>query len=279
MQAGVRGATIDTLLPCLQQLAASEAALSNRPDIQLAGAERELLITRMLEAVREARFEKVQCPLQDLLQSRFNRLGAEVRLLELRRQFPGVAAAPPPAVASKPSGMQKPGPYAAERADVEKVFRQDLSLNPAQTGPLASIEPEPGDDERRQLLKALHKTAASEMVSRFKRFAVGAREESTPALLDAIDRFRTSGMALRDDPASAVAAEERAVALYRAIEYVTKVRGDAGRVNVVDGSDGHAQAVAAGLGAQLRLIDAKRRAAAAPAKPPDKPVTIPPAMK
>jgi hypothetical protein len=248
--------TLDYFLACMRRVVASGLALDARPEHQLAAAEQELMVTRAVYSLQRARFDVGRIPVQDFESSVYDRLGAEIRLLELRQQFPGVAAARPPAAANElPKDLPVPPKLtAAEGAEIDRVLQGDVR-------PMVPVEPAAGDDQRRKLLKARHGWAAQELDARMKEFQAGRGilEDN----YDAIERYRTSALALCERPSDRLAVEERVFPLIRAIDGLMRARFQVGRLSDADCW----QARANRLEAEVRLLDAKTGAAAPQARP------------
>lgn len=85
-QAGTAQGTIDILLECTtKRLLAADIALSERPADHLAAYGRALVVLKFTEWVNETRFRAGRIPIQDLLQTRFERLSVEIKILETKR--------------------------------------------------------------------------------------------------------------------------------------------------------------------------------------------------
>jgi len=241
----------------LRPLAESKVALNDQRAVQLAMAECELRITRVVEATNAARYAEGQLPIQDLEECRYHRLTAEIKLLELREQFPGVSAAQPAPAARRGAAQlwqspKVPDLTAEERAEIDKLFPPGgpprITPSALIGQPLLSVEPTAGDDQRRTILKARHKWATEELKMSMS--------------FDTLERFRSSAIALSDRAADHIVVEERVRALLRSIELNNKASFTAGQIPVQDCE----MSTVARLEAELRLLDAKGRATAPPAR-------------
>jgi hypothetical protein len=257
------------LYASLRQLAASAAELDNTPANLLAGAERKLLISQFVEAVNEGRFEAGRETMQEMATSQFNRLTAEIELLELRNQFPNVEPVRPnPVGPAKPGGGEAAASVAkdgtpAEWAEVRRVFGTDPNVGNRRLLP-ATIDPVAGDDERQRLLKMRRKWAMTELEARLDSYVAGPGPRSA-ALLEALDRYRTSALALAKTQEDRLAVEELVGLHTRAAAMVTQSRFNAGRITPPELS----LFLAARAESQIRIIDAKT-SATVPAQPPGK---------
>jgi hypothetical protein len=132
--AEVRGATVDALTSSLSKLAASELALKDQPATRLPAAERTLQVTRVLEVVTLSRFNSGRIPISDWENPwQYYRVTAEIDLLELRAQFPGVAIAKPAAQRAGPRASAPrvaPVLTADERNQIKMVLPR-WELDPA----------------------------------------------------------------------------------------------------------------------------------------------------
>lgn len=116
------GGTLDPLLSSLRPLAASELALNDQPANKLAVAEREVQFTRGWEKVTMWVFNSGRIPISDFENPvRYHCLTAEIKLLELRAQFPNVAVVKPAPPAQVPAGQPRVVPVltADERAEIK----------------------------------------------------------------------------------------------------------------------------------------------------------------
>jgi hypothetical protein len=283
--AGGRGSTVDVVFSSPRRLAAAAVALNNTPANRLAVAERTLLISRITEAISEEHFDIGRISIQDRATSQVNRLTAEIALLELRTRFPNVVPLrPSPVAPAKPADGQNAEPEKlrvtdAELAEVYKVFptsapgQQKVLTLPApghEGEPLSKILPVPpepgaGDDERLRLLKKRLKWATTELEARASTFEAGTANGLPTDILEALDRYRISALALAKTPAEQLAVEELVALTVRAVTTVTKTRLNAGRIRSWD----YWQFVAACAESQIRLLDAKK-SVSAPAQTPEK---------
>jgi hypothetical protein len=92
LQGFVTGAaqeTIDVLADCItKRLLPAELALSDRPAEKVTAYERSLSILKGMESVQEARYRGGRISIRDLEQARFERLGMEVKVLEVKQVVP-----------------------------------------------------------------------------------------------------------------------------------------------------------------------------------------------
>jgi hypothetical protein len=270
-QAGVPGATIIEVFGSPRRLAESAAELNSTPANLLAIAERTLLIARVLEAIDEVSYDANRLPVQGMAASQVNRLTAEMALLELRTRFPNVVPLRPNPVApekpadGKPPQSEKLQVTDAEMAELYRVFPEPGKPSPpARTLP---VPPEPiaSDSERQRLLKNRLKYATIELEARTNAFEAWSPRGHPPDILEALDRYRSSALALAKTPGDRLAVEELVGLLTRAVTTVTKIRVNAGGGVFQD----HLRFVAARADSQLRLLDAKK-SVSAPAQPPEK---------
>src|SRR5205085_5703320 len=113
----------------------------------LAVAERQLLVSRVAEAINEARFEVGRLFVQDLAASRADRLAAEIALLELRARYPNAVAAPPkPGPAKNPAAEPEPPRVTDEEmAEMRRLFPRTFPPpgDPPANAPPAGPNPVP----------------------------------------------------------------------------------------------------------------------------------------
>jgi RNA polymerase sigma factor (sigma-70 family) len=93
---GTTQGTIDILLECVtKHYLVAELSLSDRPKDRLTAYTRSLAILKFIEAVNQERFNSGRITIQDLEQSRFERLSLEIKMLETQRAVNGQPASGP----------------------------------------------------------------------------------------------------------------------------------------------------------------------------------------
>jgi RNA polymerase sigma factor (sigma-70 family) len=87
-----QGGTLNVLLDCIsRRLLPAEIAISDRPQDKLAAYNRALAVLRWVESVTDVRFRSGRIPIQDLNESRFERLMMEVKVQEAQQTGPAPA--------------------------------------------------------------------------------------------------------------------------------------------------------------------------------------------
>jgi hypothetical protein len=81
---------LDLLMGSMDRLVESELALSDKPADQIAALERKVTLAKGAEAINKIRYDEKRIALQDYEQTRYERLDAEIKLLELKQKL-GVA--------------------------------------------------------------------------------------------------------------------------------------------------------------------------------------------
>ena len=84
-KAGSARGTLDILYDCLNRLIESELVLTIRPEARLTALERKVNLAKGMEWVNKTRYDAGQIPQQDLDRSTYERLDAEIKLLEFKQ--------------------------------------------------------------------------------------------------------------------------------------------------------------------------------------------------
>jgi hypothetical protein len=248
----------------LPTLSKNELTLDDRPSNQLRIAERDLALAKMLEALTKKRFDRVAIAQQDFECRRYDRFSAELKLLELRQAFPGVAPSKTQAIESRPAASKRaaePDPFAftaAEQTELSQLVVTEGGLRKVNLElrmPMASLQPAPGDDEWRKLAKSRHAWATSELQIRLHVFCSGAADPTGEDLVPAVRRYEESALALAKDSSERIAIIECASRLFRVAEFINSQRFSAGTIPL---NDLWISQVAR-LDAQIRLLDERRK--------------------
>jgi hypothetical protein len=86
---GTTQGTTEALLGCaIRQMLPAELALSDRPSDHLAAFEHALAVLKWIELVNDTRYRVGRISIQELEQTRFERLGMEIKILEAKRAAP-----------------------------------------------------------------------------------------------------------------------------------------------------------------------------------------------
>jgi RNA polymerase sigma factor (sigma-70 family) len=86
-QAGSAGGTIDVFLSAVDRARESERVLSDQPADQVRAHERALTLTRFIENGNQSRFNAGQIAIQDLSQSRYARIDAEIKWMDAKKML------------------------------------------------------------------------------------------------------------------------------------------------------------------------------------------------
>jgi hypothetical protein len=85
--AGSARGTIDLVYESLERYTESELALADKPESRISIWQRTIILAKGMEFVNKTRFDSGQIPIQDYETSRYKRLDAEIKLMELKQSL------------------------------------------------------------------------------------------------------------------------------------------------------------------------------------------------
>jgi hypothetical protein len=240
--------TLDILLEAAQHWLDSELALCERDADRVAALARHWQLAWTVETVNRARYEAVRIPLQDLAQTQYARLEAELNLVQtVARAGPEGRAAlfSPQATLDSVDAVVRAGqPVAPSRfPQARRPLGEDPVVNPKE---LAQAKARLVRADPAALARAKVDAARTECDARFKEFLSG---RGTLDILQGAARRRLD--AERVLPGEEAAAVERYWELTRVIETVNHGRKEAGRIPV----KGWLESRATRIGAELLWLD------------------------
>jgi hypothetical protein len=228
--------TLSLVLDGLDRAAEAGLEAAESPADRLAALSRRWETARAVEAINRARYEAGRIAFQDLAQTEFARLDAEVRLADaLAGTEPAAVFGPPPQSLSYDVG---PLDFARERGRALAELRRA---------------------DPRELRRQRRDAARREVEARFTEFRVG--RGTLDGNLDALARRAEAELALAETPAERLAALARLWEATRAGETISQARYEAGRIAVQD----LAETRVARLNAEIRLVEALASTQATPA--------------
>jgi hypothetical protein len=269
-EAGAQQGSVDSLHECItKRLLPAELALSGQPADQLAAYEHALAILKWIELVNDTRFQAGRIPIQDLMQSRLDRLAIEIKVMEAKRaaqepptgrsggqsSTPATPAAEPP----KAPPAARPAPASLEEQLAERDRLQAGALAP----PSLLAQAVPTDNELQRLRKQRYLSAHTMLAEGLKAFDVGTAQVSVDTLLGSVTkRLLPAELALCDRPADALAAYQHALAALKWIEWVNDTLFRAGRIPIQDMEQTRFER----LSMETKILEAKRAAEAQPSR-------------
>ncbi len=200
--------TLDILLGTSQDWLEAQRAVLREPANQLAALERHWMLAKQIDHVNQVRYLAGRIPIQDYLQSRHDRLEAQIQVTHARAQqgksAAGVIALPGfgPRVNWLGSKVVAKAKYESARVEVRELERAKLAA------------------------------ARGEVEARFKEFLEG--RGTLDILLAASQRWLDAERAVHPERADQVAALEKHWLLARRAEEVNRARHDAGRIPTKD---------------------------------------------
>jgi hypothetical protein len=265
--AGSARGTLDDVLAAIRRVADTEFALAGTPAARLAAIERRVTFAKGAEWVSETRFKASQIPIQDLDFSTYERLDAQITLLELKRSLAGPAEKPAALVAPPTKGPapQRPAPSSAE-PNIDWIFTFDETSFPDAPPALKAWGKELSqtnrsftdsiatDDELTKLRKQRYQAARRRVQGKFNLFAAGSARGTLGTILEAQDRLIDAELALANDPNTRIAALARNVTAGKGLESVNATRYEARQIPIQDYDLTRIQR----LNAEIRLLELKR---------------------
>jgi hypothetical protein len=230
--------TLNFLLASLEQPLEAETDLCDQKADHVAALGHHLNRVRKIEKVSEQRFRQGQWTIQDVLECRFYRLQAEIRLERARHDLAKQSSAQEPLTTAVPAApVDRAGGDARRDVDLDKALA-DLLTNAANIGmpeisearvkaPLAQAKV---DDKMKALLKAQFDAALGKALGRWVEFMNG--RGTLNFLLASLEDLLDAERDLSDHKTDHVAALEHHLKRVREIEKLNDQRGRQGRVAI-----------------------------------------------
>jgi hypothetical protein len=208
--AGARESTLYALIEARRNLIDAELDLANNETDRIDVLDWGWQLARSVERINRARFEAGRLGIQDLADSTYDRLDAEIRLVQ--------------ALAKRPRGTQLKQRAAQFPVGMEGIDRSDY---PKLRAALANANPRRLARERLDAARVAHE-------ARWKLFVAGARDSTQEMLISTSLNLLEAELAVCDQDADRLAALEKHWEGAYLLEHAGQRRHDAGRIPLED---------------------------------------------